>query len=164
MLALVSSGDEADRCPFPALQNTIQIDTSDPGATKSLMQISDGANTYELLVENAASSNSSSPFYELDSQALLGLSPANSTSASWMDVVNVSSTAGFQGLTGETALAPGSDGWTLKVLTDGVQVQVDEQTKQVQFIKDGAAAEANVQITTGDGTTHEISNVDKITW
>jgi len=66
-------------------------------------------------------------------------------------------------LTGEAVLPSGSDGWTLKVLTDGVQVQVDEATKQVQFMKDGAAAEANVQITTGDGTTHEISNVDKIT-
>ena len=126
----------------------------------SLMKIVDGSTTYELLVENAASATSAEGFKELDSQSLLGFSGANSTSGSWTDVVNM--TGVYKGFTG--VQSPGSNEWTLKVLTDGVQVQVDEVTKQVQFIKDGAVAEANVQITTGDGTTHEISNVDKITW
>ena len=91
---------------------------------------------------------------------MLGLSGANSTSGSWTDVVNVTGTyKGFSDLQ-----APGANEWTLKVLTDGVQAQVNEETKQVEFIKDGHATEASVQITTGDGMTHEISNVDKITW
>ena len=159
---------EGDKVDFGALlsnpslvkSNTIQINASDASASKSLMKIVDGSTTYELLVDNAAVATSADGYKELDSQSLLGLSGANSTSGSWTDVVNVTGTyKGFSDLQ-----APGANEWTLKVLTDGVQVQVDEETKQVEFIKNGQATEASVQITTGDGMTHEISNVDKITW
>ena len=162
----LAEGDKVDfgsllSNPSLAKFNTVQINASDSSASTSLMKIVDGSNTYELMVDNAASATSAMGVKELDSQSLLGLSGSNSTSGSWTDVVNV--TGDYQGFT-DVQSPSSTDGWTLKVLTDGVQVQVDEQTKQVQFIKDGQAAEANVQITTGDGTTHEISNVDKITW
>lgn len=61
--------------------------------------------------------------------------------------------------------SPSANQWTLKVLTPDVEVRRDGN--EIKFVKAGTAdvaAEANVEIRTGDGTTHEISNVDKITW
>ena len=88
--------------------------------------------------------------------------------SSWTDVVDVGSnhggpsaiTAADQASLADNGFTNNGGDWTL-MIKSGTAV-VDEVNKQVNFTSDHANNE--IVITTADGTTHDITNVDKVQW
>lgn len=143
------------------LRNTIQIDDSEGAGSQSVLSITSGGETYELIVDNVNPiEEGESAFYrELDSQTMMGLSGAESTSGAWTDIVEI------QGAYGGS----GNQGWTFSIVEEpggsAITYELDEAGRSIVF-KDSngdAVSDVHVQITQ-DGVTHDIENVDEINW
>ena len=84
-------------------------------------------------------------------------------SNSWTDAVEISSQAGsptINGANGEHIGGSGSGaGWTIEILGGSAAVK----DGQLVF-GDGSSHSGHVIITTADHQTHELLNVDKISW
>ncbi|MFO7747259.1 MAG: DUF5801 repeats-in-toxin domain-containing protein, partial [Orrella sp.] len=143
------------------LENIVQIDSSEGAGSQSVLSITSGGETYELIVDNANPiEEGESAFYrELDSQTMMGLSGSESTSGAWTDIVEI------QGAYGGS----GDQGWTFSIVEDagasGITYELDEAGRSIVF-KDGngdVVSDVHVQITQG-GVVHDIENVDEINW
>ena len=94
--------------------------------------------------------------------------PTALNGSSWTDVVDVGSnhggpsaiTAADQASLADNGFTNNGGDWTL-MIKSGTAV-VDEVNKQVNFTSDHANNE--IVITTADGATHDITNVDKVQW
>ena len=164
------SADDRDRIdlssilnPTNSVQSTIAIDADGSTSTHSIITVNIGGVDYEVATLYGK---------EIGVADALGAHPGGASltdslnGASWTDVVDISSEHGgpasifAEGGSLTNSYSNEAGDWTVQIKSG--TATVDAANKQITFSSDNA--ENLAIITTADGTSHEIANVDKILW
>jgi hypothetical protein len=166
----INEGDHLNLSPVLSadtqLTGQINLNTALPAQNNSTVSLTLGGVTYEI----AAIQNTELTLPDLMANPVSGVDFNSSLhGSSWTEIVDITSSYGgpasitandaSQLLNDNYSNANGGD-WTLAIKSGNAIV--DSANKQVVFSSNSSANE--VVITTADGTTHDITNVDKINW
>ena len=166
----VNEGDHLNLSPVLStethLTGQINLDTALPEHNNSTVSLTLGGVTYEI----AAIQNTELTLPDLMANPVSGVDFNSSLhGSSWTEIVDITSSHGGPAsitasdashlLNDNYSNANGGD-WTLAIKSGNAIV--DSANKQVVFSSNSATNE--VVITTADGATHDITNVDKIHW
>ncbi|AGG33230.1 RTX toxin related protein [beta proteobacterium CB] len=164
------SADDRDRIdlssilnPTSSVQSTISIDADGSTSTHSNITVNIGGVDYEVATLYGK---------DIGVEDALGTHPGGASltdslnGASWTDVVDISSDHGgpasifAEGGSLTNSYSNEAGDWTVHIKSG--TATVDAANKQITFSSENA--ENLAIITTADGTSHEIANVDKILW
>jgi hypothetical protein len=167
-----SQGDRIDLSAIlgstDSLSDTISIDGHGIAASSSTLSVSHGGTTWAVAV--AAGQEAGIPDLMWNATSGVSSTTALHGATSWTDIIDVtgasannSGPSGVSAATGASitnSTADTAGDWTIQIKSGSAQM--DAANKQITFTTPHTSNE--VVITDAAGHTHDITNVDKITW